>query len=53
MVEALGESTVNVVIDLVAGDKWPEFLEVLKAHGRYAVSGAIGDAMVLMYVFFI
>ena len=46
LVKALGESSVNVVIDLVAGDKWPEFLEVLKPQGRYAVSGAIGGAMV-------
>ncbi|MEZ9348728.1 alcohol dehydrogenase family protein [Vibrio splendidus] len=46
LVNALGESSVNVVIDLVAGDKWPEFLGVLKPHGRYAVSGAIGGAMV-------
>ena len=46
LVEALGVSSVHVVIDLVAGDKWPEFLEVLKPHGRYAVSGAIGGAMV-------
>ncbi|TKF32850.1 zinc-binding dehydrogenase [Vibrio kanaloae] len=41
LVKALGQSSVNVVIDLVAGDKWPEFLEVLKPHGRYAVSGAM------------
>lgn len=46
LVKVLGESSVNVVIDLVAGDKWPEFLEVLKPRGRYAVSGAIGGAMV-------
>jgi NADPH:quinone reductase-like Zn-dependent oxidoreductase len=46
LVKELGESSVDVVIDLVAGDKWPEFLEVLKPHGRYAVSGAIGGAMV-------
>lgn len=44
--EVLGASSVHVVIDLVAGAKWPEFLEVLKPHGRYAVSGAIGGAMV-------
>ncbi|MEZ8039051.1 alcohol dehydrogenase family protein [Vibrio sp. 1F263] len=46
LVEALGVNSVHVVIDLVAGDKWPEFLEVLKPRGRYAVSGAIGGAMV-------
>ncbi len=45
-VEELGENSVTVVIDLVAGDKWPELLNVLKPKGRYAVSGAIGGAMV-------
>ncbi|CAH1573265.1 Zinc-binding dehydrogenase family protein [Vibrio jasicida] len=46
LVEALGNNSVDVVIDLVAGDHWPEFLEVLRPKGRYAVSGAIGGAMV-------
>lgn len=46
LVEALGTNSVNVVIDLVAGDQWPQFLEVLKPCSRYAVSGAIGGAMV-------
>lgn len=46
LIETLGTNSVNVVIDLVAGDKWPQFLEVLKPGSRYAVSGAIGGAMV-------
>nr|WP_282065578.1 alcohol dehydrogenase family protein [Vibrio rotiferianus] len=46
LVEALGNNNVDVVIDLVAGDQWPQFLEVLRPKGRYAVSGAIGGAMV-------
>ena len=46
LVELLGENNVDVVIDLVAGEQWPDFLEVLKAKGRYAVSGAIGGPMV-------
>ncbi|WP_435533084.1 alcohol dehydrogenase family protein [Vibrio owensii] len=46
LVEALGSNSVDVVIDLVAGDQWPQFLEVLRPKGRYAVSGAIGGAMV-------
>ncbi|WP_261836894.1 alcohol dehydrogenase family protein [Vibrio ishigakensis] len=46
LVKAIGTNSVNVVIDLVAGDAWPQFLEVLKPKGRYAVSGAIGGAMV-------
>ncbi|KAB0288037.1 zinc-binding dehydrogenase [Vibrio fortis] len=46
LIETLGVNSVNVVIDLVAGDQWPQFLEVLKPGCRYAVSGAIGGAMV-------
>lgn len=44
--EVLGKNSVTVVIDLVAGKTWGKFLEVLKPKGRYAVSGAIGGAMV-------
>ena len=46
LVEVLGENSVTVVIDLVAGDKWNEFLDVLKPKGRYAVSGAIAGPIV-------
>ena len=46
IVKALGENSVEVVIDLVGGEAWPKFLEVLKPKGRYAVSGAIGGAFV-------
>ncbi|PWJ42464.1 alcohol dehydrogenase family protein [Sediminitomix flava] len=42
----LGENSVEVVIDLVAGDKFPLLLDLLKPFGRYAVSGAIGGAHV-------
>ncbi len=45
-VETLGESSVDVVVDLVAGEQWPELLEILKHFGRYAVAGAIGGAHV-------
>lgn len=31
----------DVVVDLVAGPRWPELLEILKPFGRYATSGAI------------
>ena len=31
----------DVVIDLIAGPRWPELLEILKPFGRYATSGAI------------
>ena len=41
LVAELGNDSVDVVIDLVAGPQWPHFLEVLKPGGRYAVAGAI------------
>lgn len=46
LVEALGENSINVVIDLVAGKQWSQFLQLLKPGSRYAVSGAIGGALV-------
>ena len=46
IVEALGGSSVDVVIDLVAGKQWPELLDVLRPGGRYAVAGAIGGPLV-------
>ena len=46
LVEALGPSSVDVVVDLVGGAQFPELLELLRPTGRYAVSGAIGGAMV-------
>ncbi|MFC1235212.1 alcohol dehydrogenase family protein [Vibrio sp. F74] len=42
----LGENSVDVVIDLVAGEQWPQYLEILRSGGRYAVSGAIAGAHV-------
>lgn len=41
LVAALGAASVDVVLDLVAGEQWPAFLDVLRKGGRYAVSGAI------------
>lgn len=46
LIENLKPNSIDVVIDLVAGQQWPQFLDVLKPGGRYAVSGAIGGAMV-------
>ncbi len=46
LLSVLGNNSVSVVIDLVAGKKWNEFLEVLKPKGRYAVSGAIAGPIV-------
>jgi NADPH:quinone reductase-like Zn-dependent oxidoreductase len=41
-----GANSVDVVVDLVAGDKWPQYLEVLRPGGRYAVAGAIAGPRV-------
>lgn len=46
LIAALGKNSVDVVVDLVAGPTWPSLLEVLRPHGRYAVSGAIAGAFV-------
>lgn len=46
LIAALGANSVDVVIDLVAGPKWPALLDVLRPGGRYAVAGAIGGPMV-------
>ncbi|ATD07622.1 hypothetical protein PPIS_a2702 [Pseudoalteromonas piscicida] len=46
LVDTLGKNSVDVVIDLVAGNQWHEFLDVLRPKGRYAVSGAIGGPLV-------
>ncbi|MGI9276928.1 MAG: alcohol dehydrogenase family protein [Endozoicomonas sp.] len=44
--KALGKNSVDVVVDLVAGEQWPDLLDVLKPGGRYAVAGAIGGPLV-------
>ena len=41
IVAALGEGSIDVVVDLVAGDGWPALLDVLRRGGRYATAGAI------------
>ncbi|MBT8356183.1 MAG: alcohol dehydrogenase family protein [Deltaproteobacteria bacterium] len=46
LIVAPGSNSVDVVIDLVAGDKWPQYLEVLCPGGRYAVAGAIDGPLV-------
>lgn len=46
LVQELGKSSVDVIIDLVAGKQWPAFLDVLKPFGRYAVAGAIAGPLV-------
>ncbi|WP_343561449.1 alcohol dehydrogenase family protein [Kiloniella sp. b19] len=46
LVEILGKESVDVVVDLVAGPKWPELLDVLVRGGRYVASGAIAGPLV-------
>ena len=41
LIAELGTGSIDVVIDLVAGEHWPSFLEVLRRGGRYATAGAI------------
>lgn len=45
-VELLGKESIDAVIDLVAGRKWPSLLDTLRSGGRYAVAGAIGGSIV-------
>lgn len=46
----LGDQSVDVVVDLVAGDTWPNLLDVLKRQGRYVVAGAIAGPIVTLDV---
>ena len=43
---AFGHNQFDVVVVLVAGQWFPDYLNVLKPNGRYVVAGAIGGAMV-------
>jgi len=45
-ISEIGAGKVDVVIDLVAGPKWPSLLDLLRPGGRYAVAGAIGGPIV-------
>ena len=42
----IGLNSIDVVVDLVAGPKWPSLLDVLRPGGRYAVAGAIAGPLV-------
>jgi NADPH:quinone reductase-like Zn-dependent oxidoreductase len=46
LVSEIGANTIDVVIDLVAGPKWPSLLDLLRPGGRYVVAGAIGGPIV-------
>jgi NADPH:quinone reductase-like Zn-dependent oxidoreductase len=50
LIEAIGPDSIDVVVDLVAGDRWPQYLEVLCPGGRYATAGAIAGPMVQLDV---
>ena len=44
--DKIGTDQLDVVIDLVAGDDWPTFIDALKRGGRYATAGAIAGPIV-------
>ena len=48
LVEMLGQDAVDVVIDCVGGPQFPDYLELLRPRGRYAVAGAIGGPLVTL-----
>lgn len=43
---SINNDSVDVVIDLVAGQEWGDLLDVLKKGGRYAAAGAIAGPIV-------
>ena len=45
-VEALGERSVHIVVDNVAGERFSQLLKLLRRGGRYVSSGAIGGPIV-------
>lgn len=48
IVACLGENSMDVIIDNVAGPVFGDLLKVLKPGGRYASSGAIGGPLVTL-----
>jgi NADPH:quinone reductase-like Zn-dependent oxidoreductase len=48
LIEAIGPESVDVVVDVVGGPKWPQLLDILKRVGRYAVAGAIAGPYVTL-----
>lgn len=45
LVATLGAGSVDVVVDLVGGEQWPAFLDVLRRGGRYVTAGAIAGPL--------
>ena len=48
IVASLGEKSVDLVVDNVAGPEFPGLLRVLRRGGRYVSSGAIGGPLVAL-----
>ncbi len=48
LVRKLGHESVDIVIDIVGGDRWPPLLDILKRGGTYVVSGAIAGPLVTL-----
>ena len=48
LVDELGEGSIDAVIDVVGGDRFPELLRLLRTGGRYATSGAVAGADVAL-----
>lgn len=46
LLAAIGRESVDVVVDVVGGERFTQLLEVLVRTGRYAVAGAIAGALV-------
>lgn len=45
-IERLGEMSVDVVLDMVAGSSWPQLLKILKKGGKLGMCGAIAGPIV-------
>ncbi|MEM6479385.1 MAG: alcohol dehydrogenase family protein [Pseudomonadota bacterium] len=50
LMSAIGQDTVSVVADIVAGDYFPTLIDVLERGGRYTTSGAIAGPIVSLDV---
>ena len=46
LVATIGSESIDVVIDLVGGIRWPDLLNILRPGGRYITSGAIAGPIV-------
>ena len=46
LTDSIENESIDVVIDLVAGQRWGDLLDVLKKGGRYAAAGAIAGPLV-------